>query len=523
MRSLGTLSARHLGKSFGADVVLEDVSLVVAPRARIGVVGANGSGKSTLLRLLAGLEDPDAGTVERSPPSLTVGYLPQEADGRAGETLLDYLARRTGVAEAEAEMDELTARLEREPELAGRYGDALDRFLALGGEDFEPRARASCAEVGLAAERLRMPLQAFSGGEAARAALAAILLSRFDVLLLDEPTNDLDFAGLELLERWLDSSSAALMIVSHDRALLDHCVERIVELEAGSAGIREWAGGFSAYEAARERARRGAYEAFEQYVGERDRIEEQYRKKREWINRADTRRRKKKTRDVAGNFERKLRRLDKVDKPYEPWQLRIALRPDGRSGDVVARLEGAVVERASFRLGPIDLELRWQDRLAIVGANGSGKTTLLHALLGRLPLSAGRRVLGAGVVAAELEQGRNSFTTEESVLSTYGKLVSLTNEGDARTALAKFGLGPAHVLRPTASLSPGERTRAALAAFMRQGVNLLVLDEPTNHLDLEAIEELETALAGFDGTAVVVTHDRRFLERFAPTRVFRLR
>jgi ATPase subunit of ABC transporter with duplicated ATPase domains len=367
-----------------------------------------------------------------------------------------------------------------------------------------------------------MPVVAFSGGQAARAALAAILLSRFDVLLLDEPTNDLDFAGLELLEQFLDSTLAALVIVSHDRALLDRCVTRIVELEEGSSGSREWAGGFSAYEAARERARRGEYEAFEQYVGERERIEEQYRRRREWIDRAGVRRRKKKTRDVAGNFERRLRRLERADKPFEPWQLRLALRPEDRSSDVVASLEGAVVERGSFRLGPLDLELRWRDRLAILGPNGSGKTTLLHALLGRLPLAAGRRRLGAGIVAGELEQGRESFTSEETLLAVYRDVVGLTNDSDARTALAKFGLGAEHVVRPTASLSPGERTRAALASYMGRGVNLLLLDEPTNHLDLEAIEQLENALAGYEGTAVVISHDRRFLERFAPTQTLQL-
>jgi ATPase subunit of ABC transporter with duplicated ATPase domains len=522
MRTVGTLAARHIAKSHGAHVVLEDVSLVVPPRARIGVVGPNGIGKSTLLRLLARLEEPDTGSVERSPATLTVGYLPQEADTQPGETLYEYLARRTGVAEAAAGMDSLAARLSNEPELAGRYSEALDHFLALGGDDLEARARAVCADVGLPAERLRMPVVAFSGGQAARAALAAILLSRFDVLLLDEPTNDLDFAGLELLEQFLDSTLAALVIVSHDRALLDRCVTRIVELEEGSSGSREWAGGFSAYEAARERARRGEYEAFEQYVGERERIEEQYRRRREWIDRAGVRRRKKKTRDVAGNFERRLRRLERADKPFEPWQLRLALRPNERSSDVVASLEGAVVERGSFRLGPVDLELRWRDRLAILGPNGSGKTTLLHALLGRLPLTAGRRRLGAGIVAGELEQGRESFTREETLLAVYRDVVGLTNDADARTTLAKFGLGAEHVVRSTASLSPGERTRAALASYMARGVNLLLLDEPTNHLDLEAIEQLENALAGYEGTAVVISHDRRFLERFAPTQTLPL-
>jgi ATPase subunit of ABC transporter with duplicated ATPase domains len=522
MPSPGTLSARRISKAHGSEAVLEDISLVVPPRARIGLVGPNGIGKSTLLRVLAGIEEPDAGTVGRSPATLRVGYLAQEADARPADTLLGYLARRTGVVQAERRMDELAGRLDREPALAAAYSEALDRFLALGGEDLEARARTVCTTVGLPAERLRTPLGTFSGGQAARAGLAAILLARFDVLLLDEPTNDLDFAGLELLERFLDSTEAALVVVSHDRALLDRCVTRIVELAEGTSGTREYAGGFSEYEAERERVRRGEYEAFAQYVAERERIEEQYRTRRQWIERAGTRRRKKKTRDVAGSFERKLDRLERAEKPFEPWELRLALRAASRSADVVARLEQAVIERGAFRLGPIDLELRWRDRLAIVGPNGSGKSTLLAALLGRIPLASGRRTLGAGVEVGELEQGREAFASDEPLIETYGKLVRLTNYSDARTALAKFDLYAGHVGRPSSSLSPGERTRAALATFMARRVNLLVLDEPTNHLDLEAIEQLETALERFDGTAVVVSHDRRFLERFGATRTLEL-
>ncbi len=522
MHRPGALAARNVSRHHGAEVVLDGVTLVVPPRARIGVVGPNGIGKSTLLRVLAGLEAPDGGTVTRAPADLTVGHLPQEVDAGAGETLLAYLARRTGVADAERRMDELAVRLEREPELADAYATALDAFLALGGGDLEARAAAVAASLGLPPDSLRAEVTKLSGGQGARAALAATLLSRFDVLLLDEPTNDLDFAGLELLERFLDSTQSALVVVSHDRALLERIVERVVELEAVTRRAVEYAGGFAEYERMRAAARRGQYEAFEQYAQERERVEEQARRMQRWEERGYGQgRKKKKTKDVKRSFERKVDRLERVEKPFEPWELRLALDARGRSGEVVARLEAAVVERDSFRLGPIDLELRWQDRLALVGPNGTGKTTLLHALLGRVPLAAGRRVLGAGVVAGELEQGRETFASAESVLVTFTRLTAL-DEGEARTLLAKFELGAAHVNRPAASLSPGERTRAALASFMARGVNLLVLDEPTNHLDLGAIEQLESALAGYDGTAVVVSHDRRFLDAFGATRTLAL-
>ena len=536
MHPAGSLAARDISKSYGASLVLDRVSLVVPPRARIGVVGPNGIGKSTLLRILAGLEPPDSGAVEH-PPELTVGYLPQEPDMRHGETLHEYLARRTGVAAAERHMEALAARLADEPELAQAYTEALDRFLALGGADFEARARAVCDDVGLATERLRQPVTTFSGGQAARATLAAVLLSRFHVLMLDEPTNDLDFAGLELLERFLDETRAALVVVSHDRELLDRIVTRVLELREGG-GAREYAGGYADFVAVRERERRGEYEAFDRYVRERTRLEEQVRRRREWAERGVRRAKRRRTDNAktlwdaraqgAENLaarnkavERRLERLERVDKPYEPWELRLSLARGDRGGDVVARLAGAVVERGSFRLGPVDLELRRGDRLAVVGPNGSGKTTLLRALLGKLPLAAGTRMVGPSVVAGELEQGREAFCGERTVLAVVQELTGLA-PADARTLLAKFELGARDVERPSSSLSPGERTRAALACFMAREANLLVLDEPTNHLDLEAIEELEDALERYEGTVVAVTHDRRFLERLGPTRTLPL-
>jgi ATPase subunit of ABC transporter with duplicated ATPase domains len=513
------LAAAGVSKSHGAQVVLAGVDLVVPPHARIGLVGPNGAGKSTLLRLLAGLEQPDRGTIRRN--GVSVGHLPQERDPLEDETLLEYLARRTGVAEAEHELDAYAARLGEEPELAAPYADALDDFLARGGGDLEARARATLAELGLEVP-LDRPLTRLSGGEAARAALASILLSRFDVLLLDEPTNDLDFAGLARLESFLAAFDGAVVVVSHDRAFLDRTVTKIVELDEWTHGAREYTGGWSEYEA--ERARRLArhYERWEGFVAEKDRIDEQARRMQQWEERGYGQgRKKKKTKDVKKTFAKKLGQLEEVEKPYEPWELRLGLAPASRSGDVVVRLERAVVERGTFRLGPLDVEVGWGDRLAILGANGSGKTTLLDALLGRLPLASGSRWLGPGVVLGELEQRRATFAGAATMLDEFVDASALPPE-DARTLLAKFDLGAGDVLRAGESLSPGERTRAVLALLSARGVNCLVLDEPTNHLDVEAIEELERALQGYEGTVLLVTHDRLFLDRFGATRTIAL-
>jgi ATPase subunit of ABC transporter with duplicated ATPase domains len=442
-RLAGSLVAAGISKSYGAELVLADVSLVVPPRGRIGLVGPNGTGKSTLLRLLAGLDEPDAGRIRRTPPSLSVGYLAQERDTAAPA----------------------------------------------------------------------------SGGQRTRAAVAELLRGNFDVLLLDEPTNDLDFAGLAWLERGLASHPGSVVVVSHDRAFLDRTVTRIVELDEWTRGAKEYSGGWSDYEAERDRRRERHYRRWEASVTERRRIEEQQRRMAEWEQRGYGQgRKKKKSKDVKRTYGAKLARVETVEKPYEPWELQLSFAPASRSGDVVVRLEDAVVERASFRLGPLDLAVGWGDRLAIAGPNGSGKTTLLDALLGRLPLAAGNRRLGSGVVLGELEQDRVALSGSKPLLEIFRD----HEEGTARTLLAKFGLGADDVLRSASSLSPGERTRAGLALLTARGVNCLILDEPTNHLDVEAIEELERALAAYDGTVVLVTHDRRFLEAFAPTRTIEL-
>jgi ATPase subunit of ABC transporter with duplicated ATPase domains len=488
MQRNGTLAATEITIHRSAAAVLERVSLAITPGSRIGVVGPNGRGKTTLLLALAGLETPDHGTVTRRPASLRVGYLPQERELDPGETLGAYLHRRTG-------------------------------------EEPDWRARRTLTDVGLEVPLTRT-LGTLSGGEAARAALASILLGSFDVYLLDEPTNDLDFAGLRRLERFVRGVDASVVVVSHDRAFLDRTVTRIVELESGTQRVHEYAGGWSEYEASRDQVRADHQRAYERWASERRRFtdlrherQEQARAGGKQANRRGTHALMSKTRAAAKRLERLERH--RVEKPWQPWELQFSLAPAGRTGDLVVELQGAVIERNGFRLGPIDLHVGRSERISLAGPNGSGKSTLLKALLGRIPLAAGARRVGPSVAFGEIGQGRALFAPTAPLIRSFCSAAELP-EDEARTLLAKFDLYADHVLRSVVTLSPGERTRAELAVHAALGSNCLVLDEPTNHLDLPAIEELERSLAAYDGTMLLVTHDRRFLEGVGVSRVIEL-
>ncbi|WP_069465927.1 ABC-F family ATP-binding cassette domain-containing protein, partial [Actinacidiphila rubida] len=490
-----TLVAKKLAAGHGDRALFSGLDLVVAPGDVIGLVGANGAGKSTLLRLLAGIDAPEDGALRLSPADATVGYLPQEPDRRA-ESVREFLGRRTGVTAAQTALDAATqALVEEAPGADDAYAAALDRWLALGGADLDDRADEAAATLGLGIS-LDADMRGLSGGQAARAGLASLLLSRYDVFLLDEPTNDLDLDGLERLEKFVTGLRAGTVLVSHDREFLTRTVTSVVELDLAQQQVGVYGGGYASYLEERATARRHAREEYDEFADTKAGLEARARMQRGWMDKG-TRNALRKAPDgdkiarkaraegsekqaaKARQTERLIERLDVVEEPRKEWELRMEIAAAPRSGAVVATLRGARVRRGDFAFGPVDLQIDWADRVAITGANGSGKSTLLAALLGRLPLDEGTSALGPGVQVGEVDQARALFRGGEPLLDAFRAPVPDMEPAEIRTLLAKFGLKAAHVLRPAATLSPGERTRAALALLQARGVNLLVLDEPT--------------------------------------------
>ena len=512
--------------SFGARPLFAGLDLRLTPGDVTALVGPNGAGKTTLLRIVAGLHSPDAGSVRFAPPDATLGYLPQQPPAPE-ETILDYARRRTGVGPAQDVFEAAAGALADDPDAADRYDRSLASWLALGGADLDVRLAEVLAALELDAD-LDRPLGSLSGGQAARAALASILVSRYDVLLLDEPTNNLDARGLAALTDFVASLRAPVLIASHDRAFLDAVATSVLELDEAQQQVNHYTGGWSDYRAAKHLAREQAEAAYAEYTDTRDTLVEQARRKTEWARtgRAKAAKlgpgmklEKKAKEDRARRMDQRAarvrdaaERLQEVEQPRKEWQLRYTIAEAAPTSEVVLTLDRVLARNGDFTVGPVSAQVVRGERVALLGDNGSGKTTLLEAILGRRLVATGRVSWGTRVALGALGQARGEIGGPARLLDAVAAALDTTDAAGVRTLLAKFGLGAEHVERSCDSLSLGERTRAALALLQGRSVNVVVLDEPTNHLDAAAIDQLQEALAGFAGTLLIVTHDRTLLD-----------
>jgi ATPase subunit of ABC transporter with duplicated ATPase domains len=525
------LVVKNLAGGHGHRALFEGLDLTVAAGDVVGVVGANGAGKSTLLRILAGDLEPLEGTVTTAPRDAFVGWLPQEHERRHAETVGGYVARRTGAAAATVGMERAAAALgggDHSAAAEDAYARHLDHWQASGAPDLDERLPPLLADLGLDVGPDAL-MTSLSGGQAARAALAALLLSRFDVVLLDEPTNDLDLPGLERLEDFVRGVRAGVVLVSHDREFLSRVVTRVVELDLAQGRVGVYDGGYDAFLEERAVARRHAREAYEEFAERKADLVARARIQREWSSQGvrnamrkapdnDKIRRKaqvessEKQAQKVRQMESRIARLEEVEEPRKEWQLRFTIAGARRSSTVVATLDEATVKMGRFTLGPVSLQVIAGDRIGVTGPNGAGKTTLLRVLLGHLAPHTGRAGLGRSVSVGEIDQARTGLDEDLPLADAFGTAMPEAAPADVRTLLAKFGLGADQVGSRVSRLSPGERTRATMALLQARGVNLLVLDEPTNHLDLPAIEQLEAALDSYDGSLLLVSHDRRLLD-----------
>lgn len=497
------LAIRSISHSFGEKIVLSKCSLMVNAGERIGLVGANGSGKTTFLKIIAGLLDPDQGEISSSPYSV-IGYLSQEVDAETDyQSVTEFISAFSAVL-----IDETGP----SPELSKLFRDmSLDMSL------------------------LDRPVSELSGGEKSKINLIRLLGSKCDFYLLDEPTNNLDLAGLLFLERFIKKSSSAFILVSHDRKLIDETMERVVEIDEWTHCLRFYSGGWTNY--VREREARIAREwiRYKDHREELEELNESIRMAKQWAIRGQkgpkrvdsakiTRGYLKNRSEVLGrrakNLEHKRDSMEDAEKPKEKLPMKLFLEIDERSGDIAFELNCAEKHLPTFLLGPLNLKVGFGEKVVILGPNGSGKTTLLRLLIGAERVDWGELRVGSRVEIGYLPQ-EHGDELKEKTLSHFLRTTNL-DETNARKLLNRFGVHKEDINRTLKELSSGQRSRVVLARLMALRANCLILDEPSNHLDIEALSSLESALINYEGTIIMVSHDRYFLDKFTPTSTYLL-
>lgn len=530
------ISANNISKNYGDRTVLSDISLTIGNGQKAALVGANGVGKSTLLKILAGLEEPDSGSVIKS-KGCCLGYLPQELKPVDAETAINqYLRDFTDILQIERRIEELAAN-SGNSQKSQEFQDLHEIFIHLDGHRFDYRMKTVLAGLGLSDLGIDRKLGTISGGQKTKIGLAGVLLKGADVLLLDEPTNNLDLAAILWLERFLVETKAACLLVCHDRRFVDRIVSRVYEIDWFDHNLIEYTGTYSDYLENQAKKAAKAQELYELQQVEIVRLEKSARDLKQWTqigSRQITRdndkyirgfRRDRSSRSAkrAKAIEKQIEHLPKIEPPKMRKPLSIPLEPLPNPGKQTISLKEVVAGYDSgFRIGPIDLEIGYGERIGIIGENGSGKTTLLKVVTDKIEPISGERTAGESLVIGNLTQGHENLPRDLTVTRFFQDKTRLNREEVIRL-LSRFNFFPDDSDKPIGHLSPGERARIIFALFAAQSVNVMVLDEPTNHLDIETLTALDEVMDDYVGTVIFVSHDRYFLEQIRPTHLFELK
>lgn len=504
------LQGNAISRTFGADVLFEQINFTIQDNSRVSLVGRNGAGKSTLLKMIAGVETPSSGEISKT-KNLTLSYLAQAADFSSDRTVYDemlsvfelQISQEKQLRQMEGQMGELTG--DALTSLMARYDSLTETFRQNKGFTYESEIKTVLNGFKFDASFWNQTVTSLSGGQKTRLALAKILLENPALLVLDEPTNHLDIETLLWLENYLKNYRGAILIVSHDRYFLDKVTTETLELSRGK--LEKFAGNYSQYMALK--AEKLATQA-KQY----DKQQKEIASLEDFVNRNLAR---ASTTKRAQSRRKKLEKMDKLDRPMgDEKSAHFTFTPAVASGNVVLTLEdGAIGYDDKVLASPIHLDTRKYDAIAIVGPNGIGKSTLIKSIVGQLPLIAGTVKLGTNVQMGYYDQEQRDLTPSNTVLEELWQNHSLVPEVEIRNRLGAFLFSGDDVQKSVGMLSGGEKARLLLAKLSMENDNFLVLDEPTNHLDIDSREVLENALIDFEGTLLFVSHDRYFINRVA--------
>ncbi|GEC92275.1 ribosomal protection-like ABC-F family protein [Brevibacillus brevis] len=511
------IATQQLQKSYGADPVLQDITLEIKAGERVGIVGPNGAGKTTLFKLLAGIESPDSGELFRAKGTIWA-YLPQTPQYPAEWTGADVVASAfADVIKLQEQLRELEQQMgllyENEQELNRlmlRYQKLQDEFEQLDGYQWETKMTQVTQGLGVSSELLATPFAQLSGGEKTKAGLAKLLCQQSDVLLLDEPTNHLDVESMEWLEEFLKNYQGTILIISHDRYFLDAVVTSVYHVDGGEAEF--YIGNYSAFATEREERLLRQFAAYQEQQKQIKKMKETIKRLKEWGNRSNPPNEAFHRR--AKSMEKALARIERIERPkMEADRMGLQFMKTDRSGQDVLKATGVQKTFGGKQLfSDASFLLRYGERKALLGPNGCGKSTLIRMLLGEVEPDAGTLKIGSSVKVGYLSQQALEGDQNQRLIDVFREVARVT-EPEARHLLARFMFYGEQVFKRIGQLSGGERMRLRLAQMMHQEINLLILDEPTNHLDIEARETLEEALADFRGSLFIISHDRYFLQK----------
>lgn len=512
---MAILTVNHITQSFGETIILEDVSFEMQKGERLGLVGVNGSGKTTLFKVLTGEYAPDTGSVVFGKDTVP-GYMEQHVCKDFQKTAFDeVMTVFAPLLKIERELEDLSSVLSRNPSqkemerLILRQTELNDRFADQGGLTCRSRAKSALMGLGFTEEQTRNLVGVLSGGQKAKLQLAKMLLGKANLLLLDEPTNHLDITAVEWLEDFLKNYTGSYIVISHDRYFLDKVTDRTLELQ--NRKLDSYKGNYTRYLSLKEEKRLSAERAYENTQKEIRRLEGIIEQQRRWNQERNY--------VTIASKQKAINRLEAaLEKPeQDPESIRFQFHASRRSGDDVLAAEDLSI---SFDGNPplfqnVDLEIKRGEKIFLIGPNGCGKTTLFKILLGQYHQDTGLVRLGTGVDLGYYEQSQLSLHDEKTVIDEIWDLHPRMNRTEIRSALAVFLFKGEDVYKPVGGLSGGERARVLLLKLMLSKANFLLLDEPTNHLDVGSCEALENALLGYDGTLLVVSHDRYLINKLA--------
>jgi ATP-binding cassette, subfamily F, member 3 len=504
-----SIKAENITKIYGGTVIFENLTIDIHEQERVAIVGRNGCGKTTLLKIFANIETPDVGRIIKN-KGATIGYLhqiPPFENVLVIDVLREAFGHLFNIQQQMQLLEQKMANSERLEKLLKQYGEIQEHFIAQGG--YEIDAKIQMIATGLTiTPLLQTPFHLLSGGEKTKVMLGQILLLNPHILLLDEPTNHLDMNAIEWLEGYLKHYEGTLIVVSHDRQFMNEVVMKVIEIDNGEAF--SYTGNYDAYVKEREARILSEFAQYEEQQKKITRMKEAIKRLKQWANEANPPSESLHRR--AKSMEKALARIELVRKPVVSKKMQLKLHANERSGKDVVMLENATKKYDKILFEEISLQIRWQDRLAIVGLNGTGKSTLLKMVTGEVLLDFGKCVVGSNVKIGYLSQHFSYDDVNARLIDVFRKDVSIT-EGEARQILAKFLFYGYDVFKKVKDLSGGEKMRLRLVQLMYENINLLILDEPTNHLDIESREVLEDTIQNFDGTVIAVSHDRYFINQ----------